>query len=286
MSDLREYNISMFEDIKHMDENGIEFWYARELMKVIEYSKWGNFIKVINKAKESMKRINISVLDHIADVGNMVQIGSNTERMIDDMKLTRYACYIIVQNADPRKKSVALGQQYFAVQTRKQEIIESEFEELSEDERRLKLRSDVKGFNKLLAKEAQNVGVQNFGKFQNFGYKGLYNGETAADIKKRKNLSKNEQILDHMGSTELAANYFRITQTEERLKKGDINGEEQANDTHFNIGEKVRETMIEISGVAPEELPTPEKGIKQIQKEKKQLAKKSTKTINTKKKNK
>jgi DNA-damage-inducible protein D len=286
MSDLREYNISMFEDIKHMDENGIEFWYARELMKVIEYSKWGNFIKVINKAKESMKSINISVLDHIADVGNMVQIGSNTERMIDDMKLTRYACYIIVQNADPRKKSVALGQQYFAVQTRKQEIIESEFEELSEDERRLKLRSDVKGFNKLLAKEAQNVGVQNFGKFQNFGYKGLYNGETAADIKKRKNLSKNEQILDHMGSTELAANYFRITQTEERLKKGDINGEEQANDTHFNIGEKVRETMIEISGVAPEELPTPEKGIKQIQKEKKQLAKKSTKTINTKKKNK
>jgi DNA-damage-inducible protein D len=286
MSELREYNISMFEDIKHMDENGIEFWYARELMKVIEYSKWGNFIKVINKAKESMKSINISVLDHIADVGNMVQIGSNTERMIDDMKLTRYACYIIVQNADPRKKSVALGQQYFAVQTRKQEIIESEFEELSEDERRLKLRSDVKGFNKLLAKEAQNVGVQNFGKFQNFGYKGLYNGETAADIKKRKNLSKNEQILDHMGSTELAANYFRITQTEERLKKGDINGEEQANDTHFNIGEKVRETMIEISGVAPEELPTPEKGIKQIQKEKKQLAKKSTKTINTKKKNK
>ena len=286
MSELREYNISMFEDIKHMDENGIEFWYARELMKVIEYSKWGNFIKVINKAKESMKSINISVLDHIADVGNMVKIGSNTERMIDDMKLTRYACYIIVQNADPRKKSVALGQQYFAVQTRKQEIIESEFEELSEDERRLKLRSDVKGFNKLLAKEAQNVGVQNFGKFQNFGYKGLYNGETAADIKKRKNLSKNEQILDHMGSTELAANYFRITQTEERLKKGDINGEEQANDTHFNIGEKVRETMIEISGVAPEELPTPEKGIKQIQKEKKQLAKKSTKTTNTKKKNK
>ena len=286
MSDLREYNISMFEDIKHIDENGIEFWYARELMQVVEYSKWGNFIKVINKAKESMKSINISVLDHIADVGNMVQIGSNTERMIDDMKLTRYACYIIVQNADPRKKSVALGQQYFAVQTRKQEIIESEFEELSEDERRLKLRSDVKGFNKLLAKEAQNVGVQNFGKFQNFGYKGLYNGETAADIKKRKNLSKNEQILDHMGSTELAANYFRITQTEERLKKGDINGEEQANDTHFKIGEKVRETMIEISGVAPEELPTPEKGIKQIQKEKKQLANKSTKTINTKKKNK
>lgn len=138
----------------------------------------------------------------------------------------------------------------------------------------------------MLAKEAQNVGVQNFGKFQNFGYKGLYNGETATDIKKRKNLGKNEQILDHMGSTELAANYFRITQTEERLKKGDANGEEQANNTHFKIGEKVRETMIEISGVAPEELPTPEKGIKQIQKEKKQLAKKNSKTINTKKKNK
>ena len=286
MNDLKEYNVNMFEDIKHIDQNGIEFWYVRELMQVVEYSKWRNFIKVINKAKESMKSTGIIGSEHIADVGKTIQMPKNATKTINDMKLTRYAGYIIVQNADPRKKSVALGQQHFAVQTRKQEIVESEFEELSEDERRLKLRSDVKGFNKLLAKEAQNVGVQNFGKFQNFGYKGLYNGETATDIKKRKNLGKNEQILDHMGSKELSANYFRITQTEEWLKKGDVNGEEQANNTHFKIGEKVRETMIEISGVAPEELPTPKKGIKQIQKEKKQLAKKNSKTINTKKKNK
>ena len=285
MGDLREYNVSMFEDIKHMDENGIEFWYARELMTILEYTNWRNFEKLINKSITSLENSNIKVSDHF-DVDIKIVEAGISKKTIEDYKLTRYACYIIVQNGNPRKKAIALGQQYFAIQTRKQEIVESKFEELSEDERRLKLRSDVKGFNKLLAKEAQNVGVQNFGKFQNFGYKGLYNGETATDIKKRKNLGKNEQILDHMGSTELAANYFRITQTEERLKKGDVNGEEQANNTHFKIGEKVRETMIEISGVAPEELPTPEKGIKQIQKEKKQLAKKNSKTINTKKKNK
>ena len=263
MGDLREYNVSMFEDIKHMDENGIEFWYARELMTILEYTNWRNFEKLINKSITSLENSNIKVSDHF-DVDIKIVEAGISKKTIEDYKLTRYACYILVQNGNPRKKAIALGQQYFAIQTRKQEIVESKFEELSEDERRLKLRSDVKGFNKLLAKEAQNVGVQNFGKFQNFGYKGLYNGETAGDIKKRKNLGKNEQILDHMGSTELAANYFRITQTEERLKKGDVNGEEQANNTHFKIGQKVRETMIEISGVAPEELPTPEKGIKQI----------------------
>ena len=169
---------------------------------------------------------------------------------------------------------IALGQQYFAIQTRKQELSDREFEELSEDERRLLLRSDVKGFNKKLFKAAQDCGVDNFGKFQNAGYKGLYNGETASDIKRRKNLKKNEDILDHMGSTELAANFFRITQTEERLKKGDIKGQEKADHTHYTIGKKVRETMEEISGVLPEELPTPEKSIKQIEKEQKKIKKK------------
>ncbi|WP_026748224.1 DNA damage-inducible protein D [Leptotrichia trevisanii] len=270
---VKIYTEKMFEEIKHIDENGVEFWYARELMQVIEYSKWGNFIKVINKAKESMKSTGIIDSEHIADVGKTIQMPKNATKTINDMKLTRYACYIIVQNADPRKKAIALGQQYFAFQTRKQEIAETDFKELSEDDRRLKLREDVRDFNKKLAFEAQNVGVQNFAKFQNSGYQGLYNGETAGDIKKRKNLKEKEHILDHMGSTELAANYFRITQTEERLKKGDIQGEEIANNTHFNIGKKVREVMIEISGTKPEELPTPKKSIKEIQKEKKLLKK-------------
>lgn len=276
---LKIYTEKIFEEIKHIDENGDEFWYARELMGILEYLKWGNFIKVINKAKLSLKNTDITESKHFADVGKTIQMPKNATKEISDIKLTRYACYLIVQNADPRKKSVALGQQYFAIQTRKQELAETDFEELSEDDRRLKLREDVKDFNKKLAKEAKNVGVQNFGKFQNFGYKGLYNGETADDIKKRKNLNEKEQILDHMGSTELAANYFRITQTEERLKKGDIQGEDKANNTHFNIGKKVRETMIEISGTKPEELSTPEKSIKQLQKENKLLNKANKKKL-------
>lgn len=271
--DIEKYNQKTFEDIKHIDNNGVEYWLARELQEVLGYTKWGNFLNVINKAKTSVETSDINILDHFADVSKMVEIGSEAIREIDDIMLTRYACYLIVQNGDPRKKMIALGQQYFAIQTRKQEIEEKDFEELSEDERRLLLRSDVRGFNKKLAKAAQNCGVENFGRFQNAGYKGLYDGETAADIKQRKNLKKNEDILDHMGSTELAANFFRITQTEERLKKGDIKGQEKADTTHYNIGKKVRETMKEISGVLPEELPTPEKSIKQIEKEKKLLKK-------------
>ena len=276
--DIEIYNQKTFEDIKHITEDGVEYWLARELQEILGYSKWGNFLNVIEKAKQSVETSDIEVLDHFADVSKMVEIGSGTTRNIDDIMLTRYACYLIVQNGDPRKKMIALGQQYFAVQTRKQEIIEKDFEELTEDERRILLRSDVKGFNKKLAKAAQDCGVENFARFQNFGYRGLYGGETAADIKVRKNLKKSEDILDFMGSTELAANFFRITQTEERLKKGDIKGEDKANKTHYNIGKKVRETMEEISGVLPEELPTPEKSVKELEKEKK-LLKKNKKKI-------
>lgn len=273
------YSEKFFEDIKHITEDGIEYWLARELQKILGYKEWRNFLKVIEKAKTSVEATNIGVPDHFVDINKMVDIGSGTTRKIDDIMLTRYACYLIVQNGDPRKKMIALGQQYFAVQTRKQEIIEKDFEELTEDERRILLRSDVRGFNKKLAKAAQDCGVENFAKFQNFGYRGLYGGETAADIKARKNLKKSEDILDYMGSTELAANFFRITQTEERLKKGDIQGEDNANKTHYNVGKKVRETMKEISGTLPEELPTPEKSVKELEKEKKLLGKKNTKKI-------
>lgn len=273
------YSEKFFEDIKHITEDGIEYWLARELQKILGYKEWRNFLKVIEKAKTSVEATNIGVPDHFVDINKMVDIGSGTTRKIDDIMLTRYACYLIVQNGDPRKKMIALGQQYFAVQTRKQEIIEKDFEELTEEERRILLRSDVRGFNKKLAKAAQDCGVENFAKFQNFGYRGLYGGETAADIKARKNLKKSEDILDYMGSTELAANFFRITQTEERLKKGDIQGEDNANKTHYNVGKKVRETMKEISGTLPEELPTPEKSVKELEKEKKLLGKKNTKKI-------
>ena len=273
------YSEKFFENIKHITEDGIEYWLARELQKILGYKEWRNFLKVIEKAKTSVEATNIGVPDHFVGINKMVDIGSGTTRKIDDIMLTRYACYLIVQNGDPRKKMIALGQQYFAVQTRKQEIIEKDFEELTEDERRILLRSDVKGFNKKLAKAAQDCGVENFAKFQNFGYRGLYGGETAADIKIRKNLKKSEDILDYMGSTELAANFFRITQTEERLKKGDIQGENKANKTHYNIGKKVRETMEEISGTLPEELPTPEKSVKELEKEKKLLGKKNVKKI-------
>ena len=255
MEELELYNQKTFEDLKHITEDGVEYWYARELMTALGYSKWGNFIKVINKAKNSMESTDIVLSDHFADV------------------------YLIVQNGDPRKKMIALGQQYFAIQTRKQELSEKQFNELSEDERRLVLRDDVTGFNKKLFKAAKDCGVENYGRFNNAGYMGLYGGETAADIKKRKKLGKNEDILDNMGSTELAANLFRITQTEERLKKGDIVGQILADKTHFNIGKKVRETMEEISETVPEELPTPEKSKKILKKEKKKIENKAKKII-------
>ena len=268
LNDIDKNNKS-FENIKHIDETGIEFWYARELMPVLQYSNWQNFEKIINKAKISCKNSDISVLDHFIDVSKMVQIGSGAYREQVDYKLTRYACYLITQNGDSRKKVIALAQTYFAVQTRKQEIGEKEYNMLTEDEKRFYQRDLTRKGNYSLNQAAKSAGVKNFDKFHNSGYKGLYNEETADDIAKRKGLRYREDILDNMGSEELAANLFRITQTESRLKKDNICSEKEANKTHYNIGKNIREVIAKNGGTMPEDLPTPKKSLKQLEKENK-----------------
>ena len=232
-----------FESIKHTDENGVEFWYARELMTTLEYSKWENFIKVINKAKQSCENSGISVFEHFPDVRKVFKVGNNDEMEVSDLKLTRYACYLIAQNGDSRKKVIALAQTYFAIQTRKQEISEKEYSSLTEDEKRFYQRNLTRKGNYSLNQTAKNAGVKNFDKFHNSGYKGLYNGETADDIAKRKGLRYREDILDNMGSEELAANLFRITQTESRLKRDKVATEKKACDTHNKIGKIVRKAI-------------------------------------------
>ena len=241
--DNKESYNKTFEDIKHIDENGIEFWYARELQSVLNYKEWRKFENVINKAKESCENSDITVFDHFVDVDKMVQIGSGAERKQKDYKLTRYACYLIAQNGDTRKKVIARAQTYFAIQTRKQEISEKEYSSLTEDEKRFYQRNLTKKGNYSLNQTAKNAGVKNFDKFHNAGYKGLYNGETADDIAKRKGLRYREDILDNMGSEELAANLFRITQTESRLKRDKVDTEKKACDTHNKIGKIVRKAI-------------------------------------------
>lgn len=269
-------NSKSFEDIKHIDENGVEFWYARELMKILEYNKWENFEKVINKAKDACKNSGISVFEHFPDVRKLSKRANNAEIEIKDYKLTRYACYLIAQNGDSRKKVIALTQTYFAVQTRKQEITEKEYSMLTEDEKRFYQRNLTRKGNYSLNQTAKKAGVKNFDKFHNAGYKGLYNGETADDIAKRKGLRYREDILDNMGSDELIANLFRISQTEQRLKRDNVDTEKKACDTHNKIGKIVRKAIKEAGGTMPEDLPTPKKSLKQLEKEKiKQLKSKN-----------
>jgi len=268
------YNNKTFEDIKHIDENEIEFWYARELMPILQYTKWQNFEKILDKAKISCANSDISVSEHFTDVSKLSKRANNADVMIKDYKLTRYACYLIAQNGDSRKKVIALAQTYFAVQTRKQEINEKEYCELTEDEKRFYQRNLTRKGNYSLNQTAKNAGVKNFDRFHNSGYKGLYNGETADDIAKRKGLRYREDILDNMGSEELAANLFRITQTESRLKKDKICSEKEANKTHYNIGKNIREVIAKNGGTMPEELPTPKKSLKELEKETKKSLKK------------
>ena len=267
MNELKEYTERLFEDIKHIDENGSEFWYARELQVSLDYKRWQKFLNVIEGAKNACKQSNNLLLDHFTQVGKMIKLGKGGNRNVIDYKLSRYACYLIAQNGDSRKKVIALAQTYFAIQTRRQELSEKEYNALTEDEKRLYQRNLTRKGNYSLNIAAKNAGVKNFDKFHNSRYRGLYNGETANDIAKRKGLRYREDILDNMGSDELIANLFRISQTEQKLKKDNVSLEKTANETHFNIGKNIREVIIKNGGTMPEELPTPDKSLKEIEKE-------------------
>ena len=271
MNEISNYNENVFENIKHIDEYGDEYWYARELQVALDYKRWDKFCKVIEKAKIACEKSDYDVLDHFSQLGKMVEIGSGAKRKQVDYELSRYACYLIVQNSDPKKQVVALGQTYFAVQTRKQELTEKEYSSLTEDEKRFYQRSLTRKGNYSLNIAAKNAGVKNFDKFHNAGYKGLYNGETAGDIAKRKKLRYREDILDNMGSEELIANLFRISQTEQKLTRDDVNSESKANKTHYEVVSKIRNTIKELGVTMPEDLPTPDKSLKELEKENKKI---------------
>ena len=268
------YTESLFESIRHVNKYGQEFWYARDLQIALEYTEWRNFCKVIEKAKEACRGSNNAVSDHFVDVNKIVNAGA-TSKDIGDIQLSRYACYLIVQNGDPRKKVIALGQTYFAVKTRQQELIEN-YENLSEDLKRIAIRQEMKEHNKMLVAAAKDAGVEttlDYAIFQNYGYMGLYGGLKASDIKERKGLKKSQDILDYMGYEELAANLFRATQTEAKLRRENIQGKQEANKTHFEVGKKVRDTIKDLGGTMPEDLPTPEKSIQQLEREQKKKLK-------------
>lgn len=272
---LTKKTMSLFESIKHFDENGVEYWTSRSLWKVLEYNEYRNFLPVIEKAKIACENSGQRVENHFVDIHEMIVIGKGGERRVDSVKLSRYACYLIVQNADPSKTIVAQGQTYFAIQTRIAEVQQmKEYQALSdEEEKRLFLRAELQKHNSELASAAKDAGVidsRDYAIFQNYGYQGLYGGMTAKDIHARKGLKQSQKILDHMGSTELAANLFRATQTEEKLRRENIKGKQKANMTHYEVGAKVRQTIKELGGTMPEDLPTVE-NIKAVEKKKQKL---------------
>lgn len=263
------YTESLFESIRHVNEYGQEFWYAREMQMALEYKEWRNFKKVIDKAIIACNNSDNSADDHFVEVNKTIKMPKNAEKLIEDYELSRYACYLIVQNSDPRKKVIALGQSYFAVKTRQQELIEN-YDKLNDDQKRLAIRHEMIEHNKLLVAAAKDAGVESsidYAIFQNYGYMGLYGGLKAQDIKRKKGLTKNQNILDHMGYEELAANLFRATQAEAKLRRENIQGKDNANQAHYTVGKEVRDTIKRLGGTLPEDLPTPEKSIQQIEKE-------------------
>lgn len=268
MSKLIAKEYKCFEDIKNIRDDGSEFWYARELALVLDYTKWENFHKVIKRAMIACENSGHDVYLDFPEVRKIVSAGA-TRKPVLDYELTRYACYLIVQNGDPRKEVIALGQTYFAIQTYRQEVADR-FNQLDEDSRRLVVRGDIKQWNQLLAETARQAGVitsEEFAIFQNAGYMGLYGGLTVDDIHKKKGLAVGQKILDYMGSTELIANLFRISQTEEKLRKDNVSDANTATAVHHTVGKEVRKAIEEIGGTMPEDLPTPEKSIAQIEKE-------------------
>ena len=267
MNEIKEYTEKLFEDIKHIDDEGNEYWHARELMPLLEYSKWENFNNVIKKALIAYRNSNKDDSYWLPEVRKPIITGKGKEEYIIDYKLSRYICYLIVQNGNPKKKMVALGQTYFAIQTRKQELSEKEYNELSEVEKRLYRRNQARKGNFNLNKTAVKSGVKDLARFHNAGYKGLYNGETADDIFKRKKLRYREDILDNMGSEELADNIFRIAQTDAKLKRENVDNEYTANSVHFEVGKEIRNSIKRLGGTMPEDLPTPNKSLKELERD-------------------
>ncbi len=273
LSGIKPEHRRAFEDICQHSEDGHEFWSARDLQMILGYAQWRRFEEVIEKAKNACQNSNQTVENHFAEAGKMVGLGSGARRKVKDYHLSRYACYLVVQNGDPSKPVIASGQTYFAIQTRRQELSDNgTFQQLDEDKKRLFLRNELKEHNKQLVETASHAGVKtglDFAIFQNHGYQGLYGGLAAKDIHKRKGLKKSQHILDHMGSTELAANLFRATQTEEKLRRENIKGKTRANTAHHEVGAKVRKTINELGGDMPEDLPTPETSARVLENESK-----------------
>ena len=279
MEIVNKYTSKTFEDIKHIDEYDNEYWLARDLQKVLEYKDWRNFKKVIDKAIMSANNSIQGNEDWVVEINKPITTGKGKQEFIKDYKLSRYICYLIVQNADPSKEVVALGQTYFAVQTRKQEITEQEYDSLSEDEKRLYQRKLTRRGNYTLQKVASSAGVKNMAEFHNAGYRGLYNGETADDIFKRKKLRYREDILDNMNEDELVANLFRINQTKQKLIRDNVQGEDNAKNVHYEVGKKVRKAIADIGGMMPEDMPTPKKSLKELEKERKRLESKTSQKL-------
>ena len=269
MDELSIQQKKLFDDIKHIDEYGNEYWLARELQEILQYTQWSKKQKVISTAQIACKISQQCVADHFAEVSKMITLAKGAQRKVIDYRLTRYACYLIVMNGDPRKEVIALGQTYFAVKTRQQELAEL-YDRLSEDEKRLFIRGDIKQKNMLLAEAAHKAGIitnQEYATFQDAGYRGLYGGMTARDIAEHKGLTNGEEILDYMGGEELAANLFRITQTEAKMRREGTSTPTEANAAHYQVGKAVRETIAGLGGTMPEELPTPDKSIKELEAE-------------------